>query len=167
MSFFLPTAGPGDGLFPADYIVIATNRTADATVAGEVVMFDLAQSNAAVDNSIPGSSDASGNNSAYNNFIDPAITGPFIKHYFYGLVLDVLAVGAAGRVLVRGRGTAHCATATAVGTALVANADGEMDVATGATDTKVLAIAEAADTALFAPVIFDGIHGFGSDLIDT
>ena len=165
--FFLPTAGPGDGLFPSDYIVEATNRSGAATGLGEVVMFDLAQSATEVDNSTPGSSDTDGNNSGYNNYINPAITGPFIKHYFYGVALEAIADNASGRVQVRGRCTALVAGATAAGTALVANADGEMDVATGATDTKVLAIAEAVDVGNLALVIFDGVHGFGSDLIDT
>lgn len=163
MSMFLSTQGPGDGLHFAEHIVTATNRSGADSALGECVMFDLAQSAGEVDNGTPGSSDASGNNSGYNCYIDPAITSPAIKHYIYGIVLEAIANDAKGRVLIQGRVTAAVASATDAGTALVANADGELDVTAGTADAKVLAIAEGADVSNLATVLFNGLTGFGMD----
>jgi len=163
-SLFAATGGPGDGLFFAGYTCQATNRSGAATGAGEVVMFDLAQSATEVDNGTPGSSDSDGNNSGYNNYIDPAITSPAVKHYIYGIALEAIADNATGPVLVKGRVVAAVAAATVAGTALVANADGEMDVTAGTADAKVIAIAEEADVSNLASVLFDGVHGFGADV---
>ena len=160
---FLPTAGPGDGLFPADYIVEATNRTGTATVLGDIVMFDMLQGATEVDNATPGSSDADGNNSAYNNFVVPLITGFMSRAFPHGICLEGIADNASGRVLIRGRVTASVATLTDTGDALVAAADHEMVIADGTTDQRIMAIAESADTANLAPVLFDGINGFGED----
>lgn len=165
--FFAPTMGPGDGMYFAGYVVVATNRSGATTGVGEVVMFDLAQSATEVDNGTPGSSDADGNNSAYNNYIDPAITASQIKHYIYGIALASIADNVSGRVLIRGRVNAAVASACATGDAFVANADGEMDIAAGTSDAKVIAIAEEADTSNLADVLFDGIHGFGADVTST
>lgn len=162
--FFAPTHGPGNGMYFAGYVVVATNRTEDTTGVGEVVMFDLAQSAGEVDNAIPGSSDADGDNSAYNCYIDPAITGAHIKHYIYGIALEAITLNSTGRVLIRGRVNAAVATATVAGTTLIANADGELDVSTEASDSKVIGIAEAADVSNLGDILFDGIHGFGADV---
>lgn len=159
-----PTSKPGNGMYFVGYTIQATNRSGATTGIGEVVMFDMAQTATECDNGTPGSSDGSGDNSSYNTYINPAITGPFIKHYLYGIVLESIADDASGRVLLRGRVNAAVASATVAGTALVANADGEMDVAAGTGDSKILAIAEAADAANLADVLFDGIHGFGADI---
>lgn len=162
--FLSPTGGPGDGLFFDNTVVRITNRSGATTAVGEVVMLNHAQANE-VDNGIPGSSDSDGNNSVYNNYIDPAITSPFLKHSIYGIALESIADNETGRVLFRGRVNAAVASATVAGTALVATADGEMTVAAGTGDSKVIAIAEEADTSNLANVLFDGINGFGADVV--
>ena len=162
--FISPTGGPGDGLFVDNTEIRATNRSGATTGIGECVMLDLAQSGTEVDNGTPGSSDADGNNSAYNNYIDPAITAPALKHYIFGIALESIADNTSGLICLRGRVNAAVAAATVAGTALVANADGELDVTAGTADAKVIAIAEEADTANLADVLFDGINGFGADI---
>lgn len=127
-------------------------------------MFDIAQSATECDNGTPGSSDGDGNNSSYNCYIDPGIAGVADKHFICGIALASIADNAAGRVLIRGRVNAAVASATVAGTALVANADGEMDVTAGTADAKVLALAEGADVSNLADVLFDGVHGFGADV---
>lgn len=162
----LRATGPFDeasGLWFEDYVVTATNRSGDATGIGELVMFDLAQSATEVDNSTPGSSDADGSNSAYNNYINPSIAAGQ-RAYIFGIALEAIADNATGSIQVRGRCTAKVAAATVAGSLLVGNADGEMDIAAGTGDSKVLAIAEGADTANQAPVLFDGLAGFGWDV---
>ncbi len=161
--FFMSTSGPGDGLFFSGHVARITNRSGATTGIGEVVMLDLAQGDGDVDNAIEGSSDATGNNSAYNNYIDPAITAPFLKHYIYGIALESIANDAVGAVLFRGHVNAAVATATVVGTALVPAANGELVVADGTLDAKVVAISEEIDVSNLANVLFDGIHGFGWD----
>ena len=163
----LPATGPFEGLVSGlwfdDYIVEATNRSGATTGIGELVMFDLAQSASEVDNSTPGSGDASGANSAYNNYIDPSIAAGQ-RAYIFGVALEAIADNATGRIQVRGRCTAKVAAATVAGSLLVGNADGEMDIAAGTGDSKVLAIAEGADVSNQAAVLFDGIAGFGWDV---
>lgn len=164
--FLVPPTGrpvPGDGLFFQGYTVYATNRSGATTGIGEVVMFDIAQSATEVDNGTPGSSDGGGNNSSYNNYIDPGIAGVADKHFIFGIALESIADNVAGQVLIRGRVNAAVATATVAGTALVANADGEMDVTAGTGDSKVLGLAEGADVSNLADILFDGVHGFGMD----
>jgi hypothetical protein len=163
-----PTSGPGDGIFPMNRVVRATNRSGGTTAKGEIVMFDLAHTESTeVDNSIPGSSDDLGNNSGYNNYVDPSITAPFNKHYIYGITLEAIADDVDGPVLIQGRVLAQVATATVAGTALIPNADGEMDVAAGTADCKVVAISEEVDDANEAMVLFDGVYGFGWDVTST
>jgi len=159
------TQGPGDGLWFDQVVVTATNRSGNTTGVGEVVMFDLAQSAGEVDNATPGSSDSDGNNSGYNCYIDPAIGSPSTKHYFYGIALESIANDASGRICVSGRVSANVDGSTGVGAALVPAADGQLDLAAGTADCKVVAIAEEADASNVAMVIFDGIHGFGADIV--
>lgn len=161
---FQPTSGPGDGIFIANHTVLATNRSGADTAIWEVVMFDLAQSATEVDNGTPGSSDSDGNNSGYNNYIDPSISSAQNKHKIYGIAQEAIADDAVGQILIQGRTSALAATAVVAGDALVANADGEMDIAAGTADAKVIAIAEAVDVSNVTPVLFDGIYGFGADV---
>ena len=67
------------------------------------------------------------------------------------------------RFVLRGRVNANVDGATAVGDALIPAADKQLDVATGSSELKVVAIAEEADASNIASVLFDGIHGFGKD----
>ena len=163
----LPATGPYDGLvaglFFDNYIVDATNRSGATTGVGELVMFDLAQSASEVDNGTPGSGDASGATSSSNHYIAPSIAAG-ARAYIFGIALESIADNTTGRIQIKGRCTAKVASATAAGSLLVGNADGEMDIAAGTGDSKVLAIAEGADTANQAAVLFDGVNGFAWDV---
>lgn len=160
---FQPTSGPGDGIFIANHSVLATNRSGAATAIYECVMFDLAQSGTEVDNGTPGSSDTDGNNSGYNNYIDPALSTQ-AQHYIFGIAQEAIADDAVGEILIQGRTNALAASAVVAGDALTPAADGELVIATGVTDQKVVAIAEAVDATNVTPVLFDGIYGFGADV---
>lgn len=160
---FARTGGPGKGLFFGDHIVQAVNRSGATTGIGEVVMFDMAQGATETDNGTPGSTDTSGPNSSYNSYVDPSIAAA-TRHFIFGIALESIADDTSGRIQISGRCTAKVAAATVAGTALVANADGEMDVQAGTGDSKVIAIAEEADTANLAAVLFDGMNGFGWDV---
>jgi hypothetical protein len=166
----LPATGPYSGLVPGlffdNHIVDATNRTGATTGVGEIVMFDLAQSATEVDNGTPGSSDASGANSSYNNYIDPSVAVGLVS-YFFGIALESIADNTTGQILVRGRVNAKVAAACVAGSVLMPAADGTMIIRTGATDGKIVAIAETDDSAVtnYADVLFDGIQGFGWDVV--
>ena len=87
--------------------------------------------------------------------------------YIFGIALDSIADDAVGRILVRGRVNAKVHADTAAGSVLMPAADGTMIIRTGATDGKLVAIAETDDSAVtnYADVLFDGIHGFGWDVV--
>ena len=165
MSVNIPTTGPiagsASGLWFDEYIVSATNRSGATTAKGEIVMFDLAQSDGDVSNGTPGA-EASG----YTNYIDPSVADA-LTSYFFGIAVDSIADNAVGRILVRGRVNARVAAACVAGSALMPAANGEMLIRTGASDGKIVAIAETDDATVtnYADVLFDGIHGFGWDVV--
>ena len=163
VGFNAPTAGPGDGLFPQTIIIEATNRSGGALVIGDVVQLDMGQSATEVDNARPGSSDTDGNNSAYNNVIDPATAD--LDGGLYGVALEAIADNASGQIQMRGIvASVNVAGATVAGDYLIGtNASNQLSVATGTGGEKIIAIAHEADTANIAECLFDGIHGFGSD----
>jgi len=165
MSVSIPTTGPiagkATGLWFDAYIVTATNRSAATTGKGEIVMFDLAQSDGDVSNGTPGAV-ASG----YTNYIDPSVADA-LTSYFFGIALESIADNAVGQILVRGRVNAKVHADTVAGSALMPAADGTMILRTGASDGKIVAIAETDDSAVtnYADVVFNGIEGFGWDVV--
>ncbi len=164
-SLIAATGGPGDGLWFSRHTCRVTNRSGGSIALGEVVAFNHAQAGSDVDNNTPGSSDADGNNSGYNTVVDVAIATDAHKGHILAVCLETMADNAVGEVLLRGR-VLECAvaTATVAGDCLTPANNGELVIATGATDLKIVAIAEGVDASNLGPVLFDGIHGFGWDV---
>lgn len=161
-----PTAGPGDGIFPSKKTVRATNRSGAARTAGDLVMFAIESAGVTVtevDTFAPGSSDADGNNSYFNNVIAPDDTNGAFRWGIFGICDEDIADDEDGRICLWGIVNASVAAATVSGTLLVANADTEMDVA-GTNGDKILGIALEAATSTLADIWFNGIHGFGYEL---
>ena len=160
----LPTSGPGDGIYPGGYTVTATNRTGGAVAKNDIVMFDLAQSATEVDNSIPGSSDAAGNNSGLNNFVDPATAQ--IKFGIFGVVLEDggIADDASGEIGIVGTFDVNTVATIIAGDAVCpANGSNQGVEDTGSTGAKIIAIGREAASSNVTSCLFDGWHGFGAD----
>lgn len=149
-------AGPAIGWQPEtlDVRVIAD----EAMSLGDVCMFDFVQDGNAA-NFIIGDV-----LSCFARVRDPdtgsvALNG--LNNGVFGILLEDIAAAGTGRVRLRGVVLANVDGATALGTALIAATDNQLDVATEASEAKVIAIALMADAPTnWATVLFDGINGF-------
>lgn len=163
-SFQSPSGGPGDGLFPTNTTFIATNRSgADATL-GQHFTLDLALNGTEVDNNTPGSSDADGNNSGLNNFVDPVLTADRVNG-IYVIAMEAIADNSAGLVGLRGRLTCAVASATVAGDSMTPATTSELTVSLTSSELPILAIALEADTSNLALCLFDGLNKFGTDVV--
>lgn len=162
MTDFLPTSGPGNGLYPKGHVVTVTNRSGSAIAKNDCVMFDLGNTATECDNNTPGSSDSDGDNSGFNTVVDPATTE--LDHGVFGIAQEAIADNASGEVMVRGVTDANVIGTTVAYSKLTGqNANPQMILGTGSSGFKIIAIALEADTANVAEVWFDGVGGFSTD----
>lgn len=153
-----PIGSAGYGFFPAniDIQVLASN----AFTKGDHGQLDF----------LGGTSTVPGNvASGFVKFKDPVFTDTAATSEgacgVYGVCLEDIASGAVGLVRLRGVVNANIEAAITVGQATIPATDGRLDIATGGSNKKVIAIALAADSPTnFADVLFDGINGFGQDV---
>ena len=172
MTKLMQQGGDGVGLFPANEYAYANNRTGATLALGDVVMFDIKDTDAGTGTTTAIGADAS----AYANVIDPTTAGigtlsgasPAHPGYFFGVVVnlgpDAGADNALVKLQVRGLCRASCtADAITIGVPLIA-ANGVNTLAPSpAAGNKILALAREANssTAGLYEVWFDGIDGFG------
>jgi len=159
-SFPVPTIGGTFGIQPDQELVRVMNRSG-ARVVGDLVMFDLHQTDAAST-----TFDVGATTSGFSNVILPATIG--MQHGYFGIVTVAAADDAAMTVCVRG-----LVQAIVVGANLVdeeadrlaaVNGQDNLDSDVQAAGEKLLAIpleATASGSAETIWVLFDGIHGFG------
>ena len=136
------------------------NRSGATTGIGEIVMVDIgATATEATALAVAGGSD-----SPWANYVDPDVTlTTYGAAGIFAIALEAITDNSKGKCLLRGLSTVtKVAAATAIGTALVPNADGEMDVA-ATSKIKIVGIALDADTSNYSTVYFDGINGIGLD----
>jgi len=130
-----------------------------ARAAGDVVQFDLAQSDAAVTNNIPGDP-ASG----LCNVVTPTAAGAAGRSILAVVKDQSIPDDGKGYVSIRGDVYAYCVGAVSVGDPLYAQ-DGETDLtASGAPGDR--AVAEALESVAgvdrrLVRVRFDGVYGCG------
>lgn len=151
-----PQGGPGLGL---DFQAFDRKVIARAAITkGDVVMFDLANADGAVSN---------------NDLLDSAsglvnVTLPvtaYLMSGIFAIALEDIADNAQGKVRLCGIvEVANVASATVAGSVLcAANGSGQLIIPGGTTahDSKILGRALTADTSNLAPILFDGMAGFG------
>lgn len=168
MTHLKPSGGPGVGLFFANEDCVVWNRTGAATAVGDIVMFDIADTQTETTTTLTEGDDAS----PYANVIQPTTAGIGVlgagahTGYFFGVAMDVAADNAKCKVRVRGIVPARCDTsAILLGSTLhCTNASSALTLAATA-GFKRLAIAREATggNAGNYSVLFDGINGFGSN----
>ncbi len=141
------------GLEPLNMDVNVTARK--SVVAGEVLMFDMAQSDGAVASATIGATD-----SAWRNVIAPTAAG-LAAGYPLCVALAIIADNAAGTVRVRGVVDADLAGTNVLGDQLVATTGGDLARALSGVGERVVAWALAAG-ATEQSVYFDGFGGFGA-----
>lgn len=141
------------GLDPINVDVNVTVRK--AVTVGEVLMFDMAQSDAAVGSATIGASD-----SAWRNVIAPTAAG-LAAGYPLCVALAIIADNASGSVRVQGIVAADLAGTNVLGDQLVATTSGTLARALSGVGERVVAWAMAAG-ATEQSVYFDGLNGFGA-----
>jgi hypothetical protein len=166
MTHLKPSCGPGVGLFFANEDTVVWNRTGAATAVGDLVMFDIADTQAETDTTLTEGSDSS----TFGNVIQPTTAGigAVGGHggYFFGIALEAVADNAKCKVRIRGIVPANLSSAAVtIGSMLVgANAASTLVAASTTAGVKRLAIAREANGSAAGTfsVLFDGINGFGA-----
>ena len=158
MSFFpqIATGGPGKGLWPGEIIVRCTFT--EAATARDHVILDLMDvaANAAI---------APGDDTQFSTVRDPDTgTAPDVglEHAIFGVALDTVAAGGEGDVMFYGITQCNVDAATTAGDALMGAVNGQLDVITGSSGNKVIAIALDTDTSNVSTCWFNGF-GWGQD----
>lgn len=150
-----PIGGPGRGLWPDEIIVKCTFT--EAATANDCVQLDLMN--------VSASGTAPGDSTPFSTVRDPD-TGSApalgLEQGIYGIALETVAAAGVGEVMFYGITSCNVDGATVVGNALTAAADGQLDVITGSTGLKVVAISLEADTSNVAKCWFNGF-GWGTD----
>lgn len=163
MSFISPIGGPGKGLFPAPIIIKA--RAAEAgIVKNGLCMLDFINASSTTEGATGSASylvrlpDATNSASTWEG-----------GYYIMGVAQEDIAStgGAEGDVMICGVTNMKVHTDTVAGSGLVVGTNATGVLCTGATNLKVIAIAKAADTSGVAPVWFEGVSGFGQDVVNN
>ncbi len=141
------------GLDPLNLDVNVTVRK--SVTVGEVLMFDMAQSDGAVASATIGATDSS-----WRNVIAPTAAG-LAAGYPLCVSLAIIADNAAGSVRVRGVVAADLAGTNVLGDQLVATTSGTLARALSGINQRVVAWALVAG-ATEQSVYFDGFGGFGA-----
>jgi hypothetical protein len=168
MTVIKPTSGPGVGLFFAEQDVWAWNRTAATLTPGEMVMFDLTDTDGDTTTTLTEGADGS----TFANVISPSTAGigglaGGANHpgFFFGIVLTGGADNTKVQLRMRGIVRASLTSAAAtIGVGLVGANSVRTLTATVAANNKVLGIVREANgsaAGLFS-ILFDGINGFGT-----
>ena len=168
-----PTGGPGNGMRVRDMEVPVIARA--AFEAGDIVMFDMGNTDADVnDNNVDG-----GDDSGFANVINPAVAQE--AHGWFGVAKAAIVDNDEADVIVasprinafvhtEGAGSAAPYDELMVDAAVEANA--LTYDAPGATENRkvigiALAIVTTPITPTIGPVAFDGINGFGHVFTET
>lgn len=161
-----PTSGPGTGLFFQDCDCVVWNRTGGVAAVGDLVMFDIADTQGETTTTLVEGAEAN----AYSNVITPTTAGIGAvgghSGYFFGIVLVAGADNA--KITIRTQGIVPAAISSAavtIGSLLVgANATTTLVAASTTAGVKRLAVAREANgsAAGIFSVLFDGINGFGA-----
>jgi hypothetical protein len=157
---YTPTVQNGIGIGPGKYDARVFAR-GQAFALGDVVQFDLAQSDDATTNSIVGDP-ASG----FANVILPTANGAAGRSVL-AVCLEAIALGQKGRVRVRGQCPVMCAGAVTVGDDLCAASGAEeLSTSAGAGDRYIARAVEtvAGSSRRLVLCDFDGVYGFGSQV---
>lgn len=144
-----PTAGPGPGIWPDNDEVVVTAR--EAVTAGDLVSFNILNTDGAVSNNIVGDP-ASG----LSNVLVGEVTD--VTESIVGVALEDIADNAQGRVQIAGVTPATVVNGgTAAGEPLTAGVDGAMALAVDAQTIWAYDL----DGTDPGRVLLDGINGFG------
>ena len=150
-----PIGGPGRGLWPDELIVECTFT--EAATKNDTVQLDLMQ--------LSGTGTGPGNGTPFSTVRDPDTgTAPDVglEHGVFGVALETVAAAGIGKVMFYGITDCNVDAATVKGDALTAATDGQMDVITGSSGLKVIAIALEDDSSNVSKCWVNGF-GWGTD----